>query len=198
MPGELLLVNPRKHRRHKKRSSTRARSRIYARSNPRHSRRRSSGRRIRARRNPIFGGGFSPKSFFKDTLMPSATGAAGAVALDYAVSALGFDQYSGPFIGPAIRLAGAVGIGMAGSALAGKNFGENVMAGALTVTMADMIRSYIGDAGYNYSGDQLGYINPSQSLGNYVNMGSYIGTTDEDDEGYLDGFPDSDGEYVYE
>ena len=78
-------------------------------------------------------------SFLNGTLIPAAIGGAGAVAVDVAMG------YATPFLpamlqtGPAAiltRIAGAVGVGMvAGMVSRDRRLGEQVMAGAILVTV---------------------------------------------------------------
>jgi hypothetical protein len=144
----------------------------------------SAGRTLRYRRpNPI-------GNFFKDTLIPSAVGGAGALALDVAVAALPLPpaMKTGP-MAPIVKVAGAVGLGMLAGQFLGRKTGEQVAAGALTVTIYNFARvtlnrlsggkipglamypdgylnAYVSDAevpelGYEGSGMQVGeYVSP--------------------------------------
>lgn len=139
-------------------------------------------------------GGFNPRTFVNDTLMPAAIGAGGALALDAALS------FAAPYIPAAfntgiartgVKLAGAVGIGMLAGMVGGKRLGEQAMAGALIVTAYDFLKPYVagmvpGVAGYN-----MGWVSPAMQVGTYVGsdnaysgmmpgMGVYVGETEAD------------------
>lgn len=94
-----------------------------------------AGRKLRYRRpNPI-------GNFVQGTLIPSAVGGAGAIALDVAIAALPLPAMmkAGP-MAPLVRVAGAVGLGMLGEAVLGRKYGEQIAAGALTVTLYNVAR----------------------------------------------------------
>lgn len=148
--AELMLVNPRKLRRRKTRMRSVRRYRRIQRA-PRKSirLRRFSGyignprrrRRFRIRRNPI---GFSIQSFTKDTLIPSAVGAAGALGLDVIMGFLPLPDAvkSGP-MRPIVRIAGAIGIGMLAGMVTSRRTAEQVTAGAVTVVLYDLIKGFV-------------------------------------------------------
>lgn len=137
-----------------------------------------AGRALRHRRpNPIGG-------FVKDTLMPSVVGGAGALALDVAVGMLPLPPAlkSGP-MAPLVKAAGAVGLGMIASKALGRRTGEQVAAGALTVTVYNVARMMLvkasggripGLSGYvdeyvseyvDYAPPQLGYESSGGQVG---------------------------------
>lgn len=149
----------------------------------------SAGRVLRYRRpNPI-------GDFVKDTLIPSAVGGAGALALDVAVAALPLPaaMKTGP-MAPLVKVAGAVGLGMLAGQFLGRKTGEQVAAGALTVTMynfakvtlnrlsggkipglamypGDYMGEYVSDAeqiGYDNSAQQWGDPTAPEGVGNYM------------------------------
>ncbi len=96
----------------------------------------TAGRVLRYRRpNPTVG------DFVSQTLMPSAVGGAGALALDVALGALPLPPQlkTGP-LAPVVKVVGAVGIGMLAGRFLGRRTGEQVAAGALTVTMYNVAR----------------------------------------------------------
>jgi len=200
---ELMLVNPHKRRRRKSKAVKATKRRKYRRlktSARRKFRRKSKAlrairisgvpnpkrRRIRRySRNPISMGGF-----VRNNLMPAAVGAGGALGLDVL---LGFATPYLPAMvttGPArsvLRLAGAVGIGMLATQFAGRKVGEQVMLGAVTVTVYDVLKGLVrtmmptlalGDA------EELGYYSPGMPVGEYVpeqlseyvssDMGEYV------------------------
>jgi hypothetical protein len=166
-----LASNPK--RRHKRRSAV-----VAA---PVHRRRRSHSRRrvTRLRRNPMRGfGGFSVKRFLNDTLIPAGVGAAGALAVDVA---LGYTAAYIPvslqtgIMHTGVKLAAAVGIGMVAGASMGKKFGEEAMAGAITVTLYDLLKSQVKSimptlplSGYN-----MGWVSPGMQIGG---LGTYVGS----------------------
>lgn len=155
--AELMLVNPKKRRRGRpkvaKAKAKRRRRTGVRRSGKRLSLRRHSGwisnpkrRRSRKfRRNPI--GGFNIKSFANNTLMPAAIGGIGAVGLDVILAMLPLPAAvkTGP-MKPIAKIAGAVGIGMIASMVAGRKFGEQVTAGAVTVTLYEIIKELVQKA----------------------------------------------------
>jgi hypothetical protein len=155
--AELMLINPRKRRR-KHKMSTKQRRYFGKRTHAKKRRRRTSlvaaprrrhymsnphKRHKRYRRNPSIGG-FRPMAFMKDTLMPSAVGAAGALGLDML---LGFvplpAMLKTPAMRPIVRIAGAVGIGIIAGMVTNKRIGEQVGAGALTVVLYDTLKGFV-------------------------------------------------------
>jgi hypothetical protein len=178
------------------------------RSNPRRRRRRSGGRRrhmsvgvarnpIRRhrrrrsyglRRNPSSIRRFSPRSFMNDTLMPSAIGAMGALGVDIAM------VYAAPYL-PAMlttgfgasiaRLGGAVGVGMLASKTMGKRYGDQVTAGAVTVTLYSLIKSQIVSMGLVPGLSGMGWISPAWQVGTGMHgMGTYVEGMSAYDGGY--------------
>lgn len=95
----------------------------------------AAGRTLRYRRPNPMGG------FITNTLIPSAVGGAGALALDIALAALPLPEAmkTGP-MAPLVKVAGAVGLGMLASQFLGRKTGEQVAAGALTVTIYNVAR----------------------------------------------------------
>lgn len=169
----------------------RRRSRVVA--AVRHVRRRISRHRrrrhvTRLRRNPIHLGGFSTRRFLNDTLIPAGIGATGALGVDIALGYFG--SYLPPILqtglpNVAVKLAAAVGIGMVAGAVAGKKMGEEAMAGAVVVTLYNLVKAQLMSAmptlplhGYN-----MGWVSPSLQVGpgswsgSGVNgMGAYVGS----------------------
>ena len=106
--------------------------------------RRNPGRvrRYAARARGVMGGAMG---FAKDKLLPGAIGGAGALAVDlawpyvtpYAPAIL----TSGPLV-PVTRIALAIAIGYAGRMVGGKKFGDEVMNGAIIVTLYDVLKGY--------------------------------------------------------
>src|SRR4030042_6898277 len=99
--AELMLINPRKHRR--KANKTR-----------------------RYRRNPS-GGRFNMTTFSRNTLMPSAIGAAGALGLDILMGFLPLPDNlkMGPMRN-VVRVVGAVGLGMLAGMVVKKDTAANI------------------------------------------------------------------------
>lgn len=142
-----------------------------------------AGRALRHRRpNPVSGIG----TFVKGTLMPSVVGGAGALALDVAMGMLPLPPAlkSGP-MAPLVKAAGAVGLGMIAGKALGRRTGEQVAAGALTVTVYNVARMMLvkasggripGLSGYvdEYVSE---YVDPSAQLG-YESSGGQVGDGD--------------------
>lgn len=123
-----------------------------------------AGRALRHRRpNPIGG-------FVKDTLMPSVVGGAGALALDVAVGMLPLPPAlkSGP-MAPLVKAAGAVGIGMLAGQFLGRRTGEQVAAGALTVTVYNVARMMLVKASNGRIPGLSGYVD--EYVSEYVDSG---------------------------
>lgn len=123
-----------------------------------------AGRALRHRRpNPIGG-------FVKDTLMPSVVGGAGALALDVAVGMLPLPPAlkSGP-MAPLVKAAGAVGIGMLAGQFLGRRRGEQVAAGALTVTVYNVARMMLVKASNGRIPGLSGYVD--EYVSEYVDSG---------------------------
>lgn len=181
MPGELLLINPRRRRRKTRRTHARRNPRrrrrmsalqrryfgkrrhvTHAARNPRRKRRyrvRSAARlaryRVRrARRNPM------PRVSFNGLtkmLVGGTVGAAGAMGVDIL---LGYANQSNIIptslqsgvMNSVLRLGAAVGLGYLAEAVGGKNIGEEVAAGAIVVTLYDLLKPYVQQAGVPMAG----------------------------------------------
>jgi hypothetical protein len=192
-----MARNPRRRRRSRRRMSKL--QQMYfgggrARRNPRRRRSYSRRRVTRFRRNPIDQVGLAPPSyrrryqrsgisvgsFVSGTLMPAAVGAAGALAIDLMWGYLPIPSVlmTGTFA-PLARIAAAVAVGYAVGMVSTKGFGEEAMAGAVTVTLYDLAKSYIQSSMPNVTlgayvggiGRGLGYIAPAINAG----MGAYVG-----------------------
>ena len=162
-----------------------------------------AGRMLRRRRrNPIGLGGF-----VKTTLVPSAVGGAGALALDLLLNVIPIPVAvkNGP-MRPLLKIGGAIGLGMVASKVASRRVGEQVAAGALTVALYDMAKAAIakspagkwfGLAGYEldmgaYIGEDVGaYVDDGtgQQMLGYTDAGMQVGdyTADGSVEGYETG-----------
>jgi len=179
---QLMLVNPHKRRRGKRRTPPRgpggrflkrsARSstsrRRRRRRNPAHAlpalamnpRRRRSGSRAvarrRYRRNPDgFGRGFMRQ--LTAPLMPAVQGAAGAIANDVVFGFIPLPaQFKTGYIGIAAKAAQAVVLGMMLSRVVGLNATKQMTAGALTVlayqTIKPMVAGVVPGLGYEGAG----------------------------------------------
>ncbi|MDE2020668.1 MAG: hypothetical protein KGJ13_10065 [Patescibacteria group bacterium] len=221
--SELMLVNPRRRARKATRRRTRVRRHMTALQrkyfgprrarrhhrrrrvetlavNPRrrHSRRRHHRRISHLRRNPrrVFG---STRGFINSTLVPAGVGALGALGVDlvigYGTPYMPASLQSGMMLN-AVKIAGAVGVGWIAGMIAGKKFGEEAMAGAITVTLYDIVKGYAKSAmpTLPLSGYSMGWVSPAPQLSN---MGMYVGQ----DNAYSGGMGmyvgESEAEYNY-
>lgn len=146
-----------------------------------HAMRRNPRRVRRFRRNPSFArarayvrGARFPTTVggIMDMIIPASIGAAGALALDMAWGSLPLPAtLTTGTLAPVTRIAGAIGIGVVVGMVAGRRNGALAGAGALTVTMYDLIKPYVASAFPQVPG--LGYWSPArQHLGSYV--GAYV------------------------
>jgi len=186
MAGQLMLINPIKHKKkstkkkkakkhHKKPRAliTKLQKRSLYMTNPRKRRFKRLG-------------GMKPMTFIKGSLMPSAIGAAGALGLDMALAYVPLpDMMKTDAMKPIVRLAGAVAIGMIAGMVTNRRMGEQVGAGALTVVLYDTLKGFVktsmptlnlGEMPSDYG--QMEYLAPAPSvdMGEYVdsNMGEYV------------------------
>ncbi len=129
-------------------------------------------------------------NFLKDTLIPSAVGGAGALALDVAVAALPLPatMKTGP-MAPLVKAAGAVGLGMLAGQFLGRRTGEQIAAGALTVTIYNVARTTLA----RISGGKIPGL--SEYVGDGEDMAAYIGDDGQEMIGYTDSGVQV-GEYV--
>lgn len=199
MPAHMLLVNPR--RKHKaKRSRSRARRARATNPHRRHVKRHRARRinparrhhkRIRhvARRrarNPRLGG-FGLRGMIHQQLIPAGIGAAGALALDVGLSYVPLPVALQTGIpNAAVKIAGAIVLGMIGGKVLGREKGKAIAAGALTVVAYNLLRTTLkqyapslpglaGDyhdmqVGAYMAGDRVGY-NPAAML---QGVGAYM------------------------
>lgn len=175
--SQLMLINPRRKRRATKarkssrRSRRRAKRTMTLNVNPRR-KRRTSRRRASFRRNPIssrrrglggvIGSGYG--NFMKD-MYPAAIGASGALAVDMALGVLEPmlpTELTSGVLGSVTRLAGAVGVGMIASKVAGKAFGAQVLTGSLIVTFYDLLKTLISTGSLN--GYDMGWVSPAMNV----------------------------------
>lgn len=185
--SEILLVNPRRKRRRNKRAKAKRRPAMGYTVGSRKIRRRKLNRRHRSRRrsNPRF----SIRGV-TGLVVPAATGAAGAVALDILMGYVPLPAFlQNPWGNAAAKGAGAVLLGFGAGKVFGKRTGVLFTAGALTVIAYQVIKSVatqaLGDkapAGltgvqdfvdYQRGGNMGAYMRPalSGSTGMDVNLG---------------------------
>lgn len=218
MAGQLMLVNPKRKRRRmtakqakyfgkRRRRRTTA---VSAARNP--TRRRRSRRRsrvtVRARRNPTAAtirrarrsgrarsrsmlAGLVPGNLIKGTLMPAAIGGGGALLVDLAwgFAPIPAQIKTGP-LAPIAKIAGAIVVGAVAGKVLGKDVGQKVTAGYITVLAYNFAKSTVQKfAPALPLGDyDMGYISPAVTM-NDPSIGAYI-------DGPGVGSPSSVGSYV--
>ena len=131
------------------------------------------------------GRGFSIQRFLNQDLVPAGIGAAGALGLDVALSYVRPyipDTFTGPIFDPIVKIGGAIAIGYIAGMAGGRRFGDQVLAGAITVTLYDLLKGFARDAGIvseyvgvgQYAFDhRLGWTSPAEQVGEYVGVGDY-------------------------
>lgn len=161
----VVETNPRrrrrKHRKHHRRTHARRRSRSFF-GNPVRRRRRRFARnpRRRFRRNPLGG---SMSGFLMGTIAPAAIGAAGAIGIDALIGNVTLPPQLSQGVGlPIVRIGAALLLGAAIGAVSDRQTGEAVAAGAVTVTIYQLARSYMAQS------------MPNVRLAKYVRMGKYV------------------------
>jgi len=174
MAEEVMLINPRKRRSTRRKSTSRKRRRPSVRRNPapRRRRRRSptgaSRRARRVRRNP------APRGIVgkvNSAMMPAVQGAGGAIGLDLLMGYVPLPaSISTGMTRHLVKGVGAVAMGYLASMIVRPKTAQNMMQGALTVTIHDATREMIQNT------------MPSIQLG-WVNSGYYAGS---DMSAYLD------------
>jgi hypothetical protein len=133
------------------------------------------------RRNPIKRAGGMLGNIVNDTLIPAATAAGGALALDIAWGFLPIpaNLKTGP-LRHAVKGAGAIGLGMVAGMVVSKKTAQQLSLGAMTVVV------------YNAYRDMLAQFAPGVALGAYMEepipagngMGAYLeGIAQADDNG---------------
>lgn len=152
-----------------------------------------AGRQLRYRRkNPMGGVG----EFMTNTLVPSAIGGAGALALDVLLGVLPLpaNMKTGP-LAPVVKVAGAVALGMGAGLVVKRRMAEQFAAGAITVTLYNVAKGLLvkvgggkipglaGDDGMQeYVGEyiagdevpQIGYVDSGMQVGEYVGDGETV------------------------
>lgn len=195
MSAEIALINPRRRRKHKKTHSRRRRHVARRRRasgyvvgsapvrrrklNPRRRRHVARRRHYARRRNPRFSiGGLT------HALIPAAIGGAGAVALDVALGYVPLpDMLKTGYAKVGVQIAGAFLLGWLGSKALGREKGNAVTLGALTVAAYGLVKTVVKQAAPTLPGlagdyetmrmgaymkPELGYVNPASPLGAYM------------------------------
>jgi len=162
MAAKLMMVNPRKRGakgrfvKVKKSAPRRKATTITVRANPvtplrkrRVKRRAVSTAKVmrRRRRNPA--PLMSVKGLMKSAIMPSVVSAVGALGLDVAMGYINEKlppEYQVGLGGTAVRFAASVGLGLVAGKVKGREFGQQVMVGGLTVTLHNLLRASLQQA----------------------------------------------------
>lgn len=171
--SQLMLVNPskRRTRRRRKTSAKRKSTTITVRSNPRRRRAVSRRRRTyRMRRNPI-GGRFNLMRTIQESVIPAATAAGGALALDVVWGMIPVPETlkTGP-LRHVVKGAGAIGLGAVAGMIVSKKTASQFTSGALTVVTYNALREMVTRFAPNiqlgeYSEDELlGYVSTGQTF----------------------------------
>lgn len=196
MAGQLMLLNPRKRRKSRKRRTPaqKAATRKLVALNRRRGggKRRPAKRRSPARRrNPARAyaaprrrarrrTGLAGLTGLTAAFVPAAVGAGGALALDIAWGMLPIPPMlkTGPIIAPAAKLGGAMLIGWGAGQMVNKTFGKQVLVGAVTITVFNIVRGFIANqfpqitlGGMNEETIgfvQAGQFQPDPLIGEYV------------------------------
>lgn len=151
-------------------------------------RRRKLNARRRRHRNPSMRSLLSVRGLMH-TLTPAVGGAAGALALDVALSYVPADKLptwaQGPWAKVGIKVLGAVALGALAGKFVNRRTGMLVTSGALTVTAYGVIKDFVAKnvpsipvsgidppMGSDYSDTRLAYVSPSPMLQN--GMGAYM------------------------
>lgn len=189
--AEMLLVNPRKRKTRRKI----AKKPVKRRSSTTLAAPRKTKTVRRRRRNP------APRSIIRSTVMPAATAAGGALALDVIMGLLPVPATlkTGP-LRHVVKGAGAIGMGMAAGMFVKPETARLFATGALTVAMHDAAREMVGRfmpgvplagnddydefgfdemLGYQAGGSDAEFAD--DSLGIYEeNLGAYVGEYNDD------------------
>lgn len=177
------VVKKRRMKRYRRRAvaaAPRRRRRARAMTVVKRRRRRNPIGRVHRRRHHRRSNPFSVRGL-QHTLMPAAIGAAGAVALDvayaYATPYLPASMQTG-LISSAVKLAGAIGLGFGARKFLGREKGNAIALGALTVTGYGLIKPLIAQFAPTIKG-LSGYADYAdyRGVGAYLpraGMGAYI------------------------
>lgn len=203
--SELMLINPRRKKRARKMSAKqrayfgggrrKRRASVSGTANPR--RRRSSRRRVRVsgRRNPtavkvrrlrrsgrrsggsLLAGLTNPGALIKNTIIPSAIGGAGALAVDIAwgFAPIPANIKSGP-LGPVVKLVGAIVLGGLVGKFAGRAVGEKVASGYITVFAYNMAKNAVQKAMPQLAlgGYDMGYVSAGMQMPDANGVSAYL------------------------
>lgn len=138
---------------------------------------RAAGKALRYRRkNPSGGIG----EFVSQTLMPSAIGGAGALALDVLFGVLPLPPaLKVGSMAPIVKVAGAVGLGLVAGMVTSKRTAQQFAAGALTVTLYNMAKTTLN----RLSGGKIPGL--SEYVSGYdMDMAAYVSGDQADQIGY--------------
>lgn len=155
MPGELMLLNPRRKSKSRKRrtpAQLAATRKLVALNR----RRGGGGKKRRAparRRNPVAAmpyrrkrrrsKGFGGLKGITRVIIPAAIGGAGALAIDIGYNLLPIPpRFKTGMYAPAFKIAGALGIGWLASMFTTKQLAEQIMIGSITVTVASLFKGF--------------------------------------------------------
>jgi hypothetical protein len=106
----------------------------------------------------------------KHVLMPSIMGAAGAVGLNALIGYVPLpQQLKTGYAYQAVKLAGAVGLGMVAGKVLGKSKGDQIALGAMTVTMYGLMTSLLSRYAPSIQlagddSDNMGYMSPAEIM----------------------------------
>ncbi len=184
----MLLVNPTRKKAKRKTVKRKTKRRLVS-----VSKRKSSTTR-RYKRNPIRRKKSGIGGILKETVIPSAIAAGGALGLDVAMGYLPIPENlkTGP-MRHLVKGAGAIGIGMLAAMFLKPKTAELITTGALTVTLHDAGKEALGRFAPNVrlasnedDLDDLAFVNPGMPAGP---MGEYLSEYVEGDTmgEYLDG-----------
>jgi len=194
MANELLLINPARRRRRRTTTTRRRRPATRRRRNPvtalaANPRRRPARRRTYAARRRTYRRNPAPRAMrgVMGTLMPAATAATGALALDiiWGFVPLPVTLKTGPMRHLA-KGAGAIGLGMLAGMVVPRKTADMFTTGALTVimhgAMRDAVTRFAPQVNLGESSFEYGYPSIAPPMDAYVedeNMGEYIAPEDE-------------------
>lgn len=187
--AKMLLVNPKKRRSKRK----------VKRKSPAKRRRVSSVTRKtvtkRYKRNPIRRKKSGIGGILKETVVPSAIAAGGALGLDVAMGYLPLPENlkTGP-MRHLVKGAGAIGLGMLAGMFLKPKTAELITTGALTVTLHDAGKEAMGRfvpnvrlASIDDELESLSYVSPGMPVGEYLDEYVPGNTMDNSMGEYLDG-----------
>jgi len=184
--AKMLLVNPRK-RKAKRKVKRKTKRRLVS-----VAKRKSSVVR-KYKRNPIRRKKSGIGGMLKDTIMPSAMAAGGAIGLDVVMGYLPIPENlkTGP-MRHLVKGAGAIGLGMLAGMFLKPKTAELITTGALTVTLhaagkeaMTRFAPNVRMASVDDDLESLAYVNPGMNVGEYLgeyvepgSMGEYLGEMD--------------------